>query len=89
MEKIAPQFLYQVLSYLTYEHISILESTCKGIREKLIKNPYYINSYFCERETELMTYAEAKDFIHEGPKSVKGFIAMEHARPYLKGRTTW
>ena len=81
--------MYQVLSYLEYEHISVLEWTCSVIRDKLCKNPYYLNSYFWNREKDLMSYNEAKEYINHGPKSVKGFKAMEHARGYLKAKTTW
>jgi hypothetical protein len=58
-EDLAPQFLYEILSFLGPKHVIRWLPICEKIRKKLQNNPYFFREIF-EATSTNMTFAEMR-----------------------------
>ena len=86
MDQIAPQFLYQILSYLPLQHTFRFEETSKLLQSKLRKNPYYLNHRYGVEDLK-SSFDETKLIIKDDlsfPKMVANCSIPDPLRQKLK-----
>lgn len=89
MDDLPPQFVYKVLSYLPPKNIFLFECLSKKIKQKLVKNPYFLSKITKQEEID---YVVLTKFIKDrenipvinGYKIPKEYVPMIFDKQVMK-----